>query len=541
MFASSGLFTAIPCPFTPTCPRESFCFYSHIPVPEAETARTAKRKLDNAGSTQDATKEAILRPAKQNRVKSQSEEKAVKETSRNQPPISAVEAARRRRQALDTTSTLPSSSSLGVIAGSKSSAVLLARPDVASASSFKKASALGSTISGPPVLKIDLRAHSKPQFRQAVAMQYYSEFCRIYAPLSDVGANTATVHAIEQEKAVHSKTNQGSYRSLAATILQRLKKRPLTTGEDDIGIDGVWVDPTLKSKEISALDESWRGASKYVQTLEQLEANGYPITLPTGAPVPLDDSQICDRCQKKFVRKDALSDEDKQACFYHELRLRTKKVHGEKIRVFPCCEAGQGSLGCKEGAHVFKEDDFLSLHSRIPFIETPRASSSGGQKTHAVVAMDCEMCYTTGGFELIRISVVDIAGKPIMDELVKPKQEVLDLNSRFSGITSLSDAKYSLEQARSRFLELINRDTIIIGQSLENDFKVLRLIHTRVIDTAMLYLHPQHLQNYRYSLQSLAREHLRVHIQDSEEGHDSFEDAKTCLDLVRLKIAKDIT
>lgn len=87
---------------------------------------------------------------------------------------------------------------------------------------------------------------------------------------------------------------------------------------------------------------------------------------------------------------------------------------------------------------------------------------------------------------MIRISVVDKLGKPIMDELVKPRHPVLDMNSRFSGITSLDGAKLDLEQARDKFLELVNRDTIVVGQSLENDFKVLRLIHTRVIDTAMV-------------------------------------------------------
>ena len=40
-------------------------------------------------------------------------------------------------------------------------------------------------------------------------------------------------------------------------------------------------------------------------------------------------------------------------------------------------------------------------------------------------------CYTTGGFEMIRISVVDYKGTTILDELVKPKHEILDLNSRF--------------------------------------------------------------------------------------------------------------
>ena len=81
---------------------------------------------------------------------------------------------------------------------------------------------------------------------------------------------------------------------------------------------------------------------------------------------------------------------------------------------------------------------------------------------------------------------MDKLGKVIMDELIKPSHPVLDMNSRFSGITSLEDAKLDLEQARDKFLELVNRDTIVVGQSLENDFKVLRLIHTRVIDTAMV-------------------------------------------------------
>lgn len=58
--------------------------------------------------------------------------------------------------------------------------------------------------------------------------------------------------------------------------------------------------------------------------------------------------------------------------------------------------------------------------------------------------------------------------------------------SLHSGITSIDGAKYELEQARELFLDLIDEDTVIIGQSLENDFKVLRLVHTQVIDTAMV-------------------------------------------------------
>jgi RNA exonuclease 1 len=52
-----------------------------------------------------------------------------------------------------------------------------------------------------------------------------------------------------------------------------------------------------------------------------------------------------------------------------------------------------------------------------------------------------------------------------------------------------------------------------------------------------LYPHPNGLP-YRYGLRFLANKYLRRFIQDSSEGHDSFEDAKTSLDLIKLKVEK---
>ncbi|KAF9938556.1 hypothetical protein BGZ67_010705 [Mortierella alpina] len=452
MFATAGLFNAIPCPYLPHCPRQAFCIYSHIhnPVSEiiplatatAPVSKAPKRNLDESPTPghathdkQQSTKPVEGRPA----------------AAQRQTPIAAMETAKRRKQAQE-------SIGLELRSASASStrsqpAVLLARPQANAKAPAALAAIKG--VTGPPVLKIDLRAHSKPQFRQAVAMQYYNEFLRIYAPLGAPGCSLATAHAIDQEKAVHGKTNVGSYRSLASTVLQRLKKRPLAITDNDVGIDGAWVDPALASESDSALGDIWKQAVEYVQTLTELDANEYPICVPVGIPPVLDAVQICDRCQKQYEIHEELTEQDNSACQFHDRRIRTKVQNG--------------------------------------------------------------------GFELARISVVGQDGKTIMDELVKPKNAIVDLNSRYSGIMSLEGAKYDLEQARALFLELIDGDTIVIGHSLENDFKVLRLIHTRVIDTAM----------------SLARQHLHITIQDSEHGHDSFEDAKTCLDLVRLRIEKD--
>jgi hypothetical protein len=36
-----------------------------------------------------------------------------------------------------------------------------------------------------------------------------------------------------------------------------------------------------------------------------------------------------------------------------------------------------------------------------------------------IAALDCEMIYTTGGFRIARVSIVDASGKELFDELIK--------------------------------------------------------------------------------------------------------------------------
>ena len=44
--------------------------------------------------------------------------------------------------------------------------------------------------------------------------------------------------------------------------------------------------------------------------------------------------------------------------------------------------------------------------------------------------IDCEMCYTTFGSELARVTVIDCKNKPVYETLVLPDNPIIDYNSR---------------------------------------------------------------------------------------------------------------
>ncbi|XP_076839074.1 RNA exonuclease 5-like [Brachyhypopomus gauderio] len=152
--------------------------------------------------------------------------------------------------------------------------------------------------------------------------------------------------------------------------------------------------------------------------------------------------------------------------------------------------------------------------------------------------LDCEMCVTQAGTELTHVAVVDSRGRCILDELVKPLNPIISYCTKFSGITPavLAPVTTRLQDVQSKLLKLLPPDAVLVGHSLDNDLRALKLIHLHVIDSSLLY---RREFGQRFKLKHLAQVILKREIQREEViGHDPCEDACAALQVVQYFISK---
>ena len=64
---------------------------------------------------------------------------------------------------------------------------------------------------------------------------------------------------------------------------------------------------------------------------------------------------------------------------------------------------------------------------------------------------------------------------------------------RYSGITPqlLDKVDTRLPQVQATLLRVVGAKDILVGHSLENDLKALKMVHLRCLDTSLLYPHPK--------------------------------------------------
>ncbi|EMC98979.1 hypothetical protein BAUCODRAFT_52429, partial [Baudoinia panamericana UAMH 10762] len=365
------------------------------------------------------------------------------------------------------------------------------------------------------------------------------------------------------------------------------KQKQQTLAKPKVGLDAPIVIETglTPDEEASILPQLT------IKNQKALDKFGYIPTPPTSdqaaeAAAAVEASknyEECDRCMARFQVFPQRNEEglltSNGKCRHHPMRKvypqRSKADTGPKEAFYPCCNEPVGRAGCTvEEHHVFKASSPARLAAVMPFIFTPE-NESPAKDAHGnvakAVALDCEMGYTTLGFELIRLTAVSFPeGEKLIDVLVRPLGIVLDLNSRFSGVSleSMANAvpythhhdaipapqlKNTLDDsppppalpivnspsaARDLLCSFITPTTPLIGHAIDNDLNVVRLCHPTIIDTIMLYPHPRGLP-MRYALRMLSSKYLNRGIQlGGDKGHDSLEDARATGDLVRVKVGE---
>lgn len=160
------------------------------------------------------------------------------------------------------------------------------------------------------------------------------------------------------------------------------------------------------------------------------------------------------------------------------------------------------------------------------------------------VALDCEMAEVEGGkAEAVLLCAVDfLSGQILINRLIEPIKRVVNWRTRFSGVTAKAMAAAKAqgevlkgwEGARAELWKHIDVSTILIGQALNNDLDVLRVVHANIVDSSILAKNAVNSKSgRRWGLKTLCDVFLNIDVQTNKHtGHDCLEDVMAAREVV---------
>ncbi|KAK1791177.1 hypothetical protein P4O66_013138, partial [Electrophorus voltai] len=349
--------------------------------------------------------------------------------------------------------------------------------------------------------------------RQRYVNLFVEEFLKTSATVQD-----AFEKALAEEKTVFDRSvNKLKYLSVAVNALKRLKNQNAspTTFSSEGSAQASRGHVALNTEALLGDGDArlYAQLKEHILTEALLRENNYPRQHPGEAGTAMQYGEakkstgdafrrICCRCGTTFSVSQTGKHTRKEECNYHSGKVIENRVPGGVETRYSCCENAVGTPGCQ----VFKlhVHDTMGLQGFVGSLPQTRAGCPG------VYAIATEMCYTTQGLELVRVTVVSSSLQVIYDSFVKPNSEVIDYNTRFSGVSEeeVKNSYSSLRDVQAVLLSFIGEDTILVGHGLENDLCALKLLHNTVLDTSVVFPHRLGRPHKR-ELHSLSAEILR--------------------------------
>jgi len=267
----------------------------------------------------------------------------------------------------------------------------------------------------------------------------------------------------------------------------------------------------------------WNKNQENMPSFVEMNKNGFPIIVDAndkdGFVIPGIKSLLGNSQSNKNVSypnvEAMLLDEPNMVNNGYPIRLPTD--HKYKLESITCN---------KYGMKFLEESDLAGFHEML---------EEKTEETKPLVCIDCEMIETSNGDEVARLSIVDDEGNLLLNEYFSPMGEVKDLRTQFSGIKSedISNAKLTAADSYKCLQRFASKQTIIAGHSLENDLRALKVIHSRCIDTALMF-NSEFISHKKPSLTHLVGKYMKTQFRSN--GHDSIEDAAAVAGLIKVAL-----